>query len=259
MNASLGISATASWFALALMAFATSCATAPVPTCGFAVLPEVLRSQGQPQEIGSELVQVWDFQDDARLWTQTAPPSIAAFRQNTLAGGIDVDPSALLRREGELSNASIRRNNQVVETHAAAWIRPARCIELLLLEQQYQRIDPTRRSTEFAALILRRDRDWRVYQITQNTDGIRNAGILFEALARDVAAGWTLEASLHNHNLAPDRNTPRGAIAPSESDAAMNAMMNARFGMHEAWITNGFHTVRIPSASFALFLAPPTQ
>lgn len=77
----------------------------------------------------------------------------------------------------------------------------------------------------------------------------------------DVAAGFVLEAHLHNHPFMFDRKVGDrmwttaetqadfgGEVAPSLTDVHFYRNALAETGLREIWVTNGFETVHIPSA-----------
>ncbi len=64
---------------------------------------------------------------------------------------------------------------------------------------------------------------------------------------------YIVMAGLHNHPFMINLQLG-GELVPSEADLALYALDAQRFGMREAWITNGLHTVVIPASEFGRLL-----
>lgn len=161
--------------------------------------------------------------------------------------GINTEPLALLA-------ASPTPNNDLVARNASEWIKPAGCLEKLLIGYQHDRVDTFAAPTEFASLVLRSPDGsrLRIYYYTINQDGIGRASPITEPAMVDLQAGWRLAIALHNHAFHPGQPKLNGIIAPSDPDADFNANLAAS-GLEQAWITNGLHTVRIPASAFSQF------
>lgn len=161
--------------------------------------------------------------------------------------GIATDPLALLA-------ASPTPNNDLVARNAADWIKPAGCLEKLLIGYQHARVDTFAAATEFASLVLRSpdETQLRIYFYTINQDGIGRASPITEPALADVKAGWRFAIALHNHAFHPGQPKLNGITAPSVPDADFNVNLSAS-GLEQAWITNGLHTARIPAAAFGQF------
>lgn len=215
--------------------------------CAFPNPPTILVEEGNAHATGSLLLQRWTVADDPSLWAQGAPPGIEALRGELERSGVETDPSVLLRQ-------SDTQNNRLVAQNFEAWVRPIRCVEALVLDTQNARMPLAAGSTEFAAFFLRSTAgdQLRIYSLTRNSDGVGNLTLITDAIAEDIRQGWTLEAGLHNHNFHPEPKR-NGIVAPSGPDAHANIQLLNQYGLQEAWITNGVHTVRIPSAAFSQF------
>ncbi|MBL8554082.1 MAG: hypothetical protein JNL41_07375 [Phenylobacterium sp.] len=186
--------------------------------------------------------------DDAPvLWSHVEPAGYEAFRARIVARAGNTQPLHLLAQHSWT-------NNRIVADHAAEWIRPVNCVQMLLQQAQDDRIDTLAAPTEFAAAVLRSPdgRRIRAYFYTINEDGIGRLAPLTEPVRADRSAGWMILAVLHNHAFHPGNSELNGAIAPSRPDAQFS-MNFADTGVAEAWITNGLHTAHIPAAAFGLF------
>lgn len=246
---------------MALLALTLGAAPAlAAKVCAFPAPPRVIASQGDSHAKGSRLVQVWEVPDAPVYWSTADPsaPAFGAFLAGVARHVPVTDPVALLRASPGWDNPRLRQSNALVADRAAEWIRPAGCLEKLLLSVQYARVDMFERPTEFAALVLRSpggDR-LRIYYLTINEDGVGRISPLTEPALVDVKAGWRAEIALHNHGFHPGQPSLDGVLAPSEADAQFAANFAAEAGLQAAWITNGLHTSRIPAAAFGLFTEP---
>lgn len=239
--------------ALALsIALLASCATPSGPNaqraCSLVNEPVILDESGNPHGPDGRLLQVWDVPDDPVLWSDASPGgAYKDFLAEVAARKIETDPVTLLTR-------SPTPNNMLVVKHADAWIRPAGCLEKLLSGIQHARIGVFDAPTEFASIVMRSPdgAHLRIYYLTINQDGIGRAGPLTEPAYADIEKGWTMELVLHPHVFHPGQPELDGLVAPSVPDADF-AYNQREGGLKQAWITNGIHTVRIPSDAFGLF------
>lgn len=128
-----------------------------------------MESSGDPHAANGRLLQVWDVPNEPVLWSEATPesPAYRDFLDKLARADTETDPLALLR-------ASPHPNNALVIRNAADWIRPASCLEKLLVGEQHARMDTFATPTEFASLILRSPDSTRlrVYFYTINQDGI---------------------------------------------------------------------------------------
>lgn len=221
--------------------------------CAFESPPRVLLEEGDPHTVGSRLLQVWDVRDRSVLWSQTIPDagSYRQFRDELAGLEVETDPVRLLDR-------SPTENNLIVMENAGDWIRPAGCLEMLLIGRQHGRLNTFETPTEFASIVLRsHDGDrLRVYYYTINHDGIGRMDPVVEPALQDKRDGWEVLIALHSHVFHPGQPEIDGILAPSEPDADFHVRFHETSGVREAWITNGVDTVRMPASSFHLFKRP---
>ncbi len=236
----------------AALGFLAGCGTPPQGTtaqaCAIDVAPTIMEESGDPHGPDGRLLQVWDIADDPALWSGASPAgAYDDFLAQVAARKLETDPVKLLQ-------ASPTPNNRLVVAHADEWIRPAGCLEKLLTGYQHARMDVFEAPTEFAAIVMRSPDGsrLRIYYFTINQDGIGRASPITDPAHADAASGWTMELVLHPHAFHPGQPQLNGVIAPSVPDAgfAYNQMAS---GLKQAWITNGIHTVRIPSDAFDRF------
>lgn len=216
--------------------------------CAFPSPPRVIEQAGAAHAQGGRLLQIWEAEDRPIWWSQTKPAGYPAFEAKVAEHVAETDPLRLLAQDAWA-------NNRLVAKHAADWVRPINCLEMLLHQTQDRRVDTFTSPTEFMAIVLRSDdAKWlRVYFYTVNQDGIGRTSPVSDLALADRRAGWRVLAALHNHAFHPGTPSLNGSIAPSKADAQFNVNYAASAGMTEAWITNGLHTARIPAGAFAQF------
>ena len=229
--------------------------------CAFPSAPRILVAQGAKGAKGAPLVQVWDVADSVTYWT-TADPISAAYR--AFAAEVPkrvpvTDQFTLLREAWLTGDPSLKQSHAMLSTRAVEWIRPAGCLEKLLLADQHARTDLFERPTGFTALVLHspNGRSLRIYAMTTNEEGIGDLSPLTTPALRDVRAGWRADIALRNHNFHPGQVDLNGVLTPSAADARFVANLAGSVRLKEAWITNGVHSSRIPSAAFGLFVILP--
>ncbi|TIP12511.1 hypothetical protein [Mesorhizobium sp.] len=168
--------------------------------CEFESAPRVLMEDGDPHEVGSKLLQLWEVADHPVLWSETAPETgdYRRFRDDLAQRKIETDPMHLLER-------SPTENNRMVMRNAGDWIRPAACLEMLMFGHQYGRLNTFETPSEFASIILRSaDRQrLRVYYYTINHDGIGRMDSIVEPTLDDRRDGWEVLVALHSHVFHP--------------------------------------------------------
>ncbi len=126
-------------------------------------------------------------------------------------------------------------------------VRPARCLERLLLELHHQFVPLTTRSAEFRAWVLKREGRLRVFFATHPLEawGPNLPTTTRLSMEADLRAGWTLAFDLHNHPFDFDQPCgPGGAggfIAPSPMDLT-SYTTHAGDSRTEYRVTNGFYT-----------------
>jgi hypothetical protein len=141
---------------------------------------------------------------------------------------------------------------------------------MLLWREADRRFPMLGHPTEFGAFLLRRAGRVRVYFSTADRVGQKLRAAVTDRVRRDVAAGWTLVAHLHNQPFLFDRRvgdraytTPAtrddvaGALAPSTNDVAFYRSWLREAPLQEARITNGFDSIRIPAAQLPLLATTP--
>ena len=209
---------------------------------------QILLQQGDPHAAGSKLLQVWEVRDRAEWASRVDPedPAYADFLKQVRQHAGKTDPGFLLSQ-------TAHPNNKIVLKNRLAWVHPATCLEKSLQAIQHRRIGTFQSPTEFASIVLQSEGLLRIYYYTVNADGIGRADPITGPALRDVKAGWKTLFILHNHNFHPGKPAINGPLAPSGADAQLSNNIRDEFGLPEARITNGLHTVRIPASAFGLF------
>ncbi len=239
------------WFSLSL-AFGLSLGQG----CGLPSDPEILRSEDRL------LFQRWDVEAHPALERDALPASAAlhAFREGIRAR-LSVDPLEILERQRAHVRGSDLENVRLVLEEGVGRLRPISCLEALLLAGQAERTagrgEPMLdHPTEFLAFVLERGERIRIYTYTVDQPGIGGLSILDEPLEEDLAAGWRVRASIHNHNFFPASPAVLGGVAPSGADVQALRSARDRYGMERAIITNGFHSLEMDGASLDRFRTP---
>lgn len=82
--------------------------------------------------------------------------------------------------------------------------------------------------------------------------GVENSDIIDRMIEKDLKSGWTLEVQLHNHpfQLNNQFGDIAGTVIPSGSDLKLYRELYKKWGLKEAWITNGFHTGKYKEKDF---------
>jgi hypothetical protein len=239
--------------ALALLIATPVMAHVRAEACAFKSEPTVLLSEGDPHVSGSRLLQVWEEPDQSSFWSPADPAGDGYDRyvRKLVEQKVETNPVALLR-------ASPGFINDLVVRHASRWIRPAICLEKLLIGQQHARVDLLETPTEFVAVVLRRPEtsQLRVYYYTINQNWIGRMSPVTTPAQADAAAGWTVQLVIHNHSFYPSDRTLNGLLAPSQPDAHFQANFAKSHGLREARITNGIDTLRMAADTFSLFQPP---
>lgn len=199
---------------------------------------------------------------------QFRPPArLGQFQREARAEIGDINPIRLITRQMKIfSNAGIKdRVFGNVLKGARRWIGPISCVEAYLMEMHGARLNEPLfgHYSEFGAYAVRmRSGQRRIYfQSYPESAMLPTSQKIHAGLRRDVAAGGKLEFHLHNHPFSP--KNPSGDIAgtPLPSGGSFNGgdfsafrMMEAEFGLQQARITNGFHTLRIQAQELPLLL-----
>jgi len=251
--------------AISAVAGAMGCAVSPgraaspeAGACGWPVAPVVLR------QTADTVYQSWTYDAD-RLPASADPsrlPALAAFL-DTVRGRVGaLDARALLRRQvafyasrPDSDSQGEAANGRLVLGGSAGALRPASCLEALLVEEQAARFPMTSHPTEFHALVMERGeagaRQVRVYFAGSGAPWPPKADPLLERVAADRREGWRAVAHLHNHPFLFANGDIAGANAPSLSDVQFWRFLRESYGIESARVTNGFATFQAPAAAFS--------
>lgn len=223
---------------------------AAAEACRLSTKPNIIARQGDGHAPNSSLLQFWDVERPQLLWSKAASTSRSyqRYRSEVRQIGFKTDPIASLR-------ASPSINNDVVLSSATEWIRPANCLEKLLMGLQNDRVSIGRDPTEFVSIVLGRSESERVrvYFYSVNRNGIGAMTPLTRLVETDLQQGWRVQFVLHNHAFHLSDPALNGILAPSGPDANFNLNFARSHNLPEARITNGIDTVVIPAAAFDRF------
>lgn len=106
---------------------------------------------------------------------------------------------------------------------------------------------------EFGAFILKaKDSALKIYFVSNSEPSASFSKSIYTSLEKDLNEGYTLYAHLHNHPF--NFNNPYGDIAgttvPSPPDRNIYNDFKTKYGLKNAFLTNGFSTIAIPDSQF---------
>lgn len=225
--------------------------------CRWPAAPVVLR------QAADTIYQSWTFeagQMPERVEMSNLP-ALSAFLDTvrTRVGGLDA--RALLDRQIAYYSArpdsdshGEAANGRMVRDGSVGVLRPASCLEALLVEYQAARFPMASHPTEFHAIVMEREdagRRWtRVYFAGSSATWPPKANLLFERIAADRREGWRAVAHIHNHPFLFANGDIAGANAPSLSDVQFWRSVRDEDGVESARVTNGFATFVASAADF---------
>lgn len=226
--------------------------------CRWPVAPVVLR------QAGDTLYQSWTF-EAGRLPERVSPatlPALSAFLDTVRSRVGTLDARALLSRQiayyasrPDSDSQGEAANGRMVLSGSAGTLRPASCLEALLVDFQAARFPMASHPTEFHAVVMEKTeagrRMMRVYFAGSSAPWPPKANLLFERVADDRRNGWRAVAHLHNHPFEfAGSGDIDGANAPSLSDVQFWRYLRDSVGIESARVTNGFATFQAPAAAF---------
>jgi hypothetical protein len=226
--------------------------------CRWPVAPVLLRQAADTvyQSWTYEAGQIPERVDPSRL------PSLAAFLDTVRTRVGALDAQAMLQRQiafyaarPDSDSQGEAANGRLVLSGDVGTLRPASCLEALLVEAQAARFPMASHPTEFHAIVMERadagTRQVRVYFAGSGAPWPPKINPLLERVAADRNAGWRAVAHLHNHPfLFASGGDIAGANAPSISDVQFWRWLRDDYGLASARVTNGFATFETPAATF---------
>lgn len=227
--------------------------------CRWPVEPVVLR------QAADTVYQSWTFEAGQLPGEPTISelPALASFLDTVRARVGPLDARALLDRQiahyaalPDSDSQGEAANGRLVLTGGVGTLRPADCLEALLVDYQAARFPMASHPTEFHALIMERGRaagrQLRVYFAASGAPWPPRANLLLQHAQADRREGWRAVAHLHNHPfLFAGGGDIAGANAPSLTDVQFWRYLRDSLGVESARVTNGFATFDAPAASFA--------
>lgn len=226
--------------------------------CRWPVAPVVLR------QAADTLYQSWTY-PAGQLPEAVAPsrlPALSAFLDTVRARVGPLDARAQLTRQiayyaarPDPDSQGEAENGRLVLAGGVGTLRPASCLEALLVDYQAARFAMASHPTEFHAIVLERgdaaSREVRVWFAASGAPWPPRAALLFERVAADRREGWRAVAHIHNHPfLFAGEGDVAGANAPSLTDVQFWRHLRDALGVESARVTNGFATFEAPASSF---------
>lgn len=199
----------------------------------------------------AELSFAWTLEDDG-TWLKPYDgddPLLRKF-QTTIAARLPANWQALLRRQRALFRKHGRGTALIdwVLAHPRQ-VRPMNRMQAMLFLTHWRDEKPLKR--EFQAFVLRRNGLWRVYYTQSDERSAWPHSPQVKALlAKDLQAGWTLFAHVHNHPFFFDNPTGdiAGTTVPSPADVALYRELAVTARLRRAWIVNGFDALELTAA-----------
>lgn len=177
---------------------------------------------------------------------------VRTFRES-ISERVNVDPIYLLEKQLEIFRRFIPDSpfndlTAKIISGEIGRIEGVSCLEESILEAHLRKFGPAR---EFSAIVLEKDDDHgplsKVHIHSNGDFGVNNSREFDRRIQADIDVGWKMVIHLHNHLFVFDN--PYGDIAgttvPSEGDLSYYQKLRRKFGLKQAWITNGFNTVKI--------------
>lgn len=228
--------------------------TANAASCAFSTRPVTTPLSS------TSWLNIWEESDQPefyRTW-HSGSNVVTSFRSH-LSRLVPIKQDDLLKRQRAIfevfgKEATIAYDQLL--TGAVGNIHPMRCLEGLLLHEHLVKQATDIPETEFAAHLLKRGNKIRIYQLGGTSLSPAEFSHVHPRIMNDIAAGWTFATHIHNHpfivsNL-PD-NDIAGTLIPSgtvqfSGDLMVYEKIRKEFGLADAWITNGFDSLTLPTS-----------
>ncbi len=236
--------------------------------------PNALRRAGAmvQHRDGPELHQVWTLVDHPGLWG-SAPadhPALIHYRSRAREAVGDVGPLGLIQANRrmfswlEREHPAERAINRAIESGTVGRHRPMSCLESQTLGYQASRFPLFEQPTEIVTLVLRRgegeEARIKVYMAADGDPIPPKPTHALQAIETDLAAGWRLWGTFHNHTF--ELNSERGWLAlaaPSANDLQVFQFLHDRYGLERAFVSDGFSTLDLAAEDFETLAAAIAQ
>lgn len=220
--------------------------------CGFSQPPETLyRGQAAVYRIfhdpeGGVLLENYEVPADTGL---------LSYRSH-VESQVDPEPYALLKRQRAIFEKYGMKNDlpafdEIIERRRGK-IAVVGCVESLLMAAHLSEVG-THYYSEFGAFILTKGQALKIYFFSGREAATPDASRLNTLIERDrLEEGWSVLALLHNHPFGFGNSTGDigGTTIPSAPDEGAFLYYEKLYGITEAWITNGFSTLKVSSREF---------
>lgn len=224
------------------------------------------------QSVGEGLVyKSMEFVDNDHYWSTLDPyDQLFQIYKDWVVSHADPEPVRLLERQREIArqhagDKRAARYDLILDGRVGA-VMPTSCLEKLLLRMHFSHQNPTRAPSEFGAAIFRKtEKDrvlLRVLFLSNAEPSISWSSIEWQ-IREEQSKGWQYWVNLHNHPFWFQGHTgdTRGTIVPSGNlhagDIAVFHRHFNHYSLQEAWITNGFSTIKILPRDMALLSRLP--
>jgi hypothetical protein len=212
------------------------------------------------QKYDDGLVLVAETFTETFIWDAPATQnSVLEEFQSFVAARTYVDPLDLLKRQSQIFHDmnlgyEAQRIDAVIAGKLGS-ITELGCVEGSLFTQHKTGRRPES-ETEFAAYVFEKQSikgtHLKIYHVDSDGASVSFPKRLDEELLANMLSGWTFLVHLHNHPflLDSDSGDIAGTTVPSDPDMITYGVMADLYGLQNAWITNGFNTIKIHKNQF---------
>jgi hypothetical protein len=224
----------------------------------------------------TQVHETWTIPMDKRLWVQSKLNSAHLQKYEAwVRRSVNPDPKLLIVHARNLWAGAgdkylVARFNMALENKAGQLTGPT-CLEQFFLDRHFSRFN----SNDYYPS------EYLVYVLTKTVDGTRFLRIYFshgegrrwkmsppmsmdviQRITSDLRNGWAFTAHIHSHPffMAISKVEFGGTPVPSDGDIGSYNQWNEIHRLPNAWITNGFATLRMKPAHYNLLkqtLHPP--
>lgn len=210
------------------------------------------------EENGNELFQYWQIKNQKYLHENElgVVNALEAYKDSISQSiGSSVLQTMIKKERAQLKDHGFPKdslnNYDLIHNGYLGKIRNINFLEAELLNYQTSRFPMFSHPTEFHGFIVENDSLGliRIYFGASDQPWPPKPKPIIEHLENALNNGWNLKSHLHNH-YEPASENYVGVMAPSLADAHYFKVLNSRFSLSEALITNGFSTLVLEEENF---------
>lgn len=232
----------------------TASVSAAAHVCQWPADPVVVTNTATQQK------KVWTIANSPVLFSKVTSthPAFLSY-QNWVKANTTTDPIELLKRQrkffssNDMTESVDTRKMDLVMAGQIGEIHPITCLESLLLVEHTAKFPLEKTPNEFVAAILQKGSLLKIYFLSDKIEegSAPKAEVTNQEIQKDLKLGYTYLINLHNHPFMLSNPTGDigGTTLPSgDSDYGDVYVFNnlvVAFQLKNAWITNGFNSVRL--------------